>query len=159
MSSIPAALPMSFGVAPHLTVSNASAAIDFYCKALGATELDRNIEPNSGRITFARLSRFGTPLLLNDDFPEYMNGERRTPEAIGGSPIRLHLEVPDAIEAWDRAMAAGGIPTMPLKDQFWGQRYGQFRDPFGQLWSIGQTPGHVTQEELVPGAEASMQQN
>ena len=74
--------------------------------------------------------------MLNDDFPEYRGGP--APEA---GPVTLHLQVRDADAAVSRAIAAGASEVMPVADQFWGDRYGQIRDPFGQVWSIGASKG------------------
>jgi len=74
----------------------------------------------------------GGSLMLNDEFPEFMSAPATPP----GSLV-LHLQVPDADAAWDKATAAGGEERFPLKDQFWGDRYGQIQDPFGFTWSIG----------------------
>ena len=136
------------GLTPYLTVHDAAAAIDFYAAAFGATEIARHTVPDSGKIMHARLEVFGSLLMLADDFPEYMNGRSRTPEAIGGCPITLSLQVEDAEQAWSRALAAGATMTMPLKVQFWGDLYGQLRDPFGYTWSIGQTVAAIDEEKM-----------
>ena len=75
----------------------------------------------------------GGSLMLSDDFPEYHG------QVDAGSPIGvvIHLQVPDADAVWARALEAGAEVTMPLEDQFWGDRYGHLRDPFGHRWSIG----------------------
>ena len=61
-----------------------------------------------------------------------------TPEALGGSPVTLHLQLADVDAFWEKAVAAGAAITMELADQFWGDRYGQIIDPFGHQWSLGQ---------------------
>jgi PhnB protein len=102
----------------------------------------------------AHLKVLGMDLMLSDDFAEHM-GRSRTPEAFGGSPVTLHLHTDDVDTLWANALAAGAKVTMPLKDQFWGDRYGQFTDPFGHSWSAGQTIKKVSQEELEVGAKAA----
>jgi PhnB protein len=128
------------GVVPHLTIrdNRASEAIDFYTKAFGATESNRHMADDGKRILHAHLDLNGGPLMLNDDFPE-MGGGQGSPPPAG---VGLHLDVPDADAAWDRALAAGASVRFPLDNQFWGQRYGQVTDPFGHIWSIG---GPVTE--------------
>ena len=74
----------------------------------------------------------GRDVLLNDEFPEY-GGE----QDIAPKGVTLHLQVDDADEWWNRAILAGAVPVFPLADQFWGDRYGQLKDPFGHSWSIG----------------------
>jgi PhnB protein len=133
---------------PHLVVGNAASAIDFYKKAFGAVELARHLAPNSSLIMHAHLLINGGHLMLNDDFSSSMGGKSETPETLGGSPVTLHLQVEDADTTWNTAVAAGAIITMPLADQFWGDRYGQLRDPFGHKWSIGQTKRRLSEAEL-----------
>ena len=96
----------------------------------------------------ARMDVFGSTLMFADDFPEMMGGKPRTPQALGGTPVTLHLQVEDARAVWDQAIAAGATIVMPLKDQFWGERYGQFLDPFGHQWSVGQVFKTLSHEEI-----------
>lgn len=141
------------GLSPYLVVSDAAAAIEFYKQAFGAKEVARLTAPNSTRIMHARMDVFGSILMLADDFPEMMGGKPRTPEALGGTPVTLHLQVEDAKVIWDRVIAAGATAVMPLKDQFWGERYGQFLDPFGHQWSVGQVLKTLSLEEVEAAAK------
>jgi PhnB protein len=141
------------GLIPYITVSHAAAAIEFYKAAFGAEELSRHSAPGGDKIMHAHLIVHGSPLMLADDFPEYANGKGRTPEALGGSPVILALEVEDAQGSWDKALAAGATVRFPLEDQFWGERYGQVTDPFGHIWSIGQELREVSRDEAEKGAE------
>jgi PhnB protein len=145
---------MSF--VPHIVVSNAAAAIDFYKQAFGATEVARHVAPDSNKIMHAHLVINGGNLMLNDDFSEAMGHKPTTPDALGGTPVILHLQVDNADTAWANAVAAGAEVVFPLKDQFWGDRYGQLRDPFGHKWSIAQTVAKPTAEELEQGARESL---
>ncbi len=139
--------------APYLVVSNAAAAIDFYKKAFGAVELVRHPAPGTDKLMHAHLVVHGGHLMLSDDFSAKMGGRSQTPEALGGSPVTFHIHVDNADAAWDQAIAAGAEVTMPLADQFWGDRYGQLRDPFGHRWSIGQTKSTPSDAELEEGAK------
>ena len=122
------------GIAPHLTIPSrgGQAAIEFYTRAFGAVEVRRMLAEDGERLMHAALRINGGGLLLHDEFPE-MNGE----QDIAPKGVTLHLQVDDADEWWNRAILAGGVPVFPLADQFWGDRYGQLKDPFGHLWSIG----------------------
>ncbi|QVQ54632.1 VOC family protein [Spiractinospora alimapuensis] len=122
-------------VTPHLVVNGASGAIDFYVRAFGAEEVQR-VPTEDGRLMHAAITINGDTVMLMDDFPEARDGQRNDPQAIGGTPVLLHLEVPDVDAAWQRALDAGAKVTMPLEDQFWGERYGQLVDPFGHVWSL-----------------------
>ncbi len=143
------------GLTPYLVVSDAAAASDFYQRAFGATEIARHAAPGGKKLMHVRVTLFGSLLMFADDFPEMMGRKSRTPEALGGTPITLHLQVPDANAVWEKAVAAGATVTMPLKDQFWGDRYGQLLDPFGHQWSISQTLRQLSDEEVEAAAEES----
>jgi PhnB protein len=141
--------------APYLVVSNGAAAIDFYKNAFGAVELTRHVAPGTDKLMHAHLVIHGGHLMLCDDFSSMGQGKSETPQALGGSPVTFHLHVEDADAAWAQAVAAGAEVTMPLADQFWGDRYGQLRDPFGHKWSIGQTKGWPSEAEMEEGAKAA----
>jgi len=145
------------GLTPYLTVSDAKAAIEFYKNAFGAKEITRHSAPDGGKLMHVHLDINGSALYFADDFPEFMGGKSRTPQAFGGTPVTLHLHVENGQETWDRAIAAGVTVTMPFQEQFWGDLYGQFVDPFGHQWSIGQSVKSPTHEELEEGAEAAFE--
>lgn len=145
------------GLTPYLTVGDAKAAIEFYKEALGATEITRHGAPDSDKLMHVHLDINGSALFFSDDFPEFMGGKSNTPQALGGSPVTLHLQVENGQETWDRAIAAGATAIMPFKEQFWGDLYGQFSDPFGHKWSIGQSVKKPTEAELMEGAEAAFE--
>ncbi|MFM6852503.1 MAG: VOC family protein [Sphingopyxis sp.] len=132
------ALGPNRGVTPHLCVADGRAAdaITFYTAAFGAVEMARIPADDGKRLIHAHLVINGASIMLNDDFPEYSGGAYTPPGA-----ITLHLQVDDADSWFNRAVDAGCVITMPIGDQFWGDRYGQLRDPFGFTWSIGSTPG------------------
>lgn len=134
-------------VYPHLTVDDAAAAIDFYVKAFDAVEYGRLPAPD-GRLAHAALSINGTMVMLNDDFPEMADGKSLTPKALGGTPVTIHLQVADVDEKFQKAVDAGATVVAPLEDQFWGDRYGVVRDPFGHQWSLGQPVREVSREEM-----------
>lgn len=141
-------------LSPHITVSDAKAAIEFYKKAFGATELNRHAAPDGKRIMHAALDVNGGTLMLNDEFPEYTGGKSSTPEALGGTPVTLHLQVGDADTVFNQAVAAGAKVKFPLMDQFWGDRYGQVTDPFGHSWSIGSAKKKMTAAEVEEAAKS-----
>ncbi|MDX1870875.1 VOC family protein [Mycolicibacterium sp. 120266] len=140
-------------VTPHLVVDDAAAAIDFYVRAFGATELGRVPGPD-GRLVHAALTINGSTVMLNDDFPEYNDGKAQNPNALGGSPVTIHLTVTDVEAKFAKAVEAGAQVVMPLEDQFWGDRYGMVRDPFGHQWSLGQPVREVSPEEIVQAMQS-----
>lgn len=135
-------------VAPYLTVSAASAAIEFYKKAFGAVEVSRMPMPEGGKLMHAAITVNGGLIMLSDDFPEYNDGKSNTPEKFGGSPVTIHLELPDVDAVWKQAIDAGATIAMPLEDQFWGARFGQLTDPFGHSWSLATTTSNPTEGEM-----------
>jgi len=140
--------------APYLVVSSAAAAIDFYKNAFGAVELVRHAAPGTDKLMHAHLVIHGGHVMLSDDFSAQMGGKSETPQALGGSPVTFHIHTDNADAVWAEAVAAGAETIMPLADQFWGDRYGQLRDPFGHKWSVGQTLRKPSEQELEQGAKA-----
>jgi PhnB protein len=122
------------GITPHLGIADgrAAEAIDFYVKAFGAEEAMRMPADDGKRLMHAHVRINGGSLMMHDDFPEYTGGPMAAP-----SGVTLHLQVDDADRWFGRATAAGATVVMPLGDQFWGDRYGVVKDPFGHSWSIG----------------------
>lgn len=122
------------GVTPHLTIPSkgGQAALEFYARALGAEELDRKYAEDGERIIHGHLKINGASVMLNDEFPEYHGASNTRPAG-----VTLHLQVEDPDAWWARALGAGAEPIMAMEVQFWGDRYGQIRDPFGHVWSIG----------------------
>jgi PhnB protein len=122
------------GVTPHLTIRDerAAEAVEFYKVAFGAEEAMRMAADDGKRLMHVHLKINGGSVMMNDDFPEYRGGP--SPEPAG---VTLHLQVDDADRWFERAVAAGAQVDMPLANQFWGDRYGQIKDPFGHSWSIG----------------------
>ena len=126
--------PTPIGLFAYLTIPSrgGQAAVEFYRAAFGAEEVFRNLADDGERLLHSRLKINGGLIMLSDEFPEY--GGDADIKPVG---VALHLQVDDADEWWNRAIVAGGIPVMPLADQFWGDRYGRLTDPFGHTWSIG----------------------
>lgn len=141
-------------ITPYLSVKGAAAAIEFYEKAFGATELFRLNQPD-GRIGHATIDIGGAKVYLADEFPET---GFKSPESLGGSPVLIHVDVPDVDEAARRAVAAGATVVRPVADQFYGARAGQFRDPFGYTWHLSTRKEDVSPEEMRRRAAASEQQ-
>lgn len=103
-----------------------------------------------GKLIHASLDINGTMVMLNDDFPEMSEGKSMTPTSLGGSPVTLHLQFAHDVDArFTRAIDAGATVIAALEDQFWGDRYGVVRDPFGHLWSMAQTVREVDMAEIA----------
>ncbi|MCW5936913.1 MAG: VOC family protein [Fimbriimonadaceae bacterium] len=119
---------------PYLVVDDAMAAIDFYQKALGAQVVDV-MKGEDGKVMNAQLKVGDSMLMLNDEYPDY---GALGPKHYSGSSVTIHISSKAVDADFQRAVDAGATVTMPLEDQFWGDRYGQFIDPFGHKWSMGQ---------------------
>ena len=140
------AIPPGFHtLTPHLEVRGAARAIEFYKAAFGAREVFRSVGPDGRLIMHAQLQIGDSMLLVHDEFAE---GGGESPDSLEGSAVTLHLYVEDADAAFTRAVKAGATVEMPLGDMFWGDRYGQVKDPFGHRWSIGHKIEDLTPTQM-----------
>lgn len=131
-------------VYPYLHVRGAAEAIAFYQRAFGAHELFRLTEPG-GRIGHAEIKIGPVTVMIADEYPEYgIQG----PQALGGTSVAMHLHVDNVDALMQQAVEAGGTITRELTDQFYGERSGVVRDPFGHEWLLGQQIEDVSPEEM-----------
>jgi PhnB protein len=133
-------------VTPYLQVDGASAAIDFYTHVLGATERARMPGDTPDRVGHAELQLGDSIIMLADEFPDlgFLG-----PRTIGGSPVTIHVYVEDVDAVVERARQAGARVLEEPTEQFYGDRSGQFEDPFGHRWNIASHVEDVTPEEMV----------
>lgn len=134
-------------VIPHLTVSDAHAAMKFYEAAFGAERGPVALTPN-GKVMHAEVRIGSSVIYVNDPFGP----------PVAPANIVLHVWSADVNALWDRAVAAGAEVVMPLSDQFWGDRYGHLKDPFGYTWSLAQHVEDVSPEEMAKRSEAMFSQ-
>jgi uncharacterized glyoxalase superfamily protein PhnB len=132
---------------PHLVCAGAADAIDFYKRAFNAVEEARMPGPG-GKLIHAAVKIGDSTLMLVDENPEW---GALGPKALKGSPVTIHLYVPDVDATVAQAVAAGAKVTMPVADMFWGDRYGQLEDPFGHRWSVATHTRDLTSEEILEG--------
>lgn len=137
-------------VMPYLAVDGASVAIDFYKEVFGATERMRMPAPGD-KIGHAEIAIGEAVIMLADHFPEVGN---RTPKALGGSPVMLMVYVDDVDAVFAKALAAGATQERAPEDQFYGDRGGQFVDPFGHQWFVATHIEDVSEEEMARRAAA-----
>ena len=128
----------------YLTVHDAKAAIDFYSRAFGAKEKFRLTEPG-GRIGHAQLDFGGTTVLLAEEYPEL---DALGPLSRGGTTVRMHLHVDDCDAVIAQAETCGAEVIRPAQDQFYGERSGNIRDPFGHVWLVGHALEELPPEEM-----------
>jgi PhnB protein len=139
-------------VTPHLVIKGAAKAIDFYTRAFGARERYRMPAPG-GMIGHAELQIGDSLVYLADEWPQ---GASRSPQSLKGSSVVIHLYVPDVDAAFQRALGAGASVAQPLMDMFWGDRFGQVRDPFGHLWSLATHKEDLSPEEMARRGQEAM---
>ena len=137
-------------VTPYLIFDGAGGAIEFYKRALGASEVLRLDDP-SGRIHHAEIKIGDSCIMLADEHPEL---QALSPKTIGGSPVSLHVYVEDVDAAVDRAVKAGAKLVRPVADQFYGDRTGGVEDPFGYRWFIATHKEDLTIDEIRRRAAA-----
>jgi PhnB protein len=139
-------------VIPYLSVDGAGAAIDFYLTVFGAHERARMPGPD-GKIGHAELEIGDSVIMLADVFPE-MGGQ--TPGSLGGTPITMMVYVEDVDAVFERAIQAGAKETRPVENQFYGDRAGEFADPFGHKWFVASRVEDIPSEEMARRAAAAM---
>ena len=130
---------------PYLRVRDGAKAIEFYKRAFGAEEITRMAGPDGKGVMHAELRIGDSPVMLGEEMKEW---GALCPESLGGTGSGIHMYVPAVDAAMARAEAAGGKVTMPVADQFWGDRYGKLKDPFGHEWSLATHKEDPTPEEM-----------
>jgi PhnB protein len=141
-------------VTPYLIVKGAARALEFYKKAFNAQELFR-LEGPGGSVGHAEIQIGDSRIMLADEFPDM---GARSPDTIGGSPVGLCLYVEEVDALFKQAIDAGGKQERPVADQFYGDRSGTLRDPFGHQWTIATHKEDVSPEEMKRRMDAAMKQ-
>ncbi len=130
---------------PYLIVDGAARALGWYTEAFGAREIMRVSAPGGTTIGHAEIEIGDSRVMLADESPDM---GAKAPGAFGGSPVSLHLYVPDVDATMAKAVAAGATVKNRPEDKFYGDRQGSLRDPFGHLWHISTHVEDVTAEEI-----------
>ncbi len=139
---------------PYLCFQDTPAAIEFYKKVFGATEVMRLVGPGT-KIGHAEIRIGNSTIYLSDEFPDY---GALSPQALGGSPVKMNLSVDNVDAVAARAVAAGAKEIRPVEDQFYGERSGQFADPFGYVWNISTTKEEMSGAEMQKRMDALMKE-
>jgi PhnB protein len=139
-------------VTPYLAVDGADAAIRFYATVFDAKERMRIPAPE-GRIGHAELQLGDSVIMLSDEYPDM---GVRGPKSLGGSPVTISVYVQDVDQTFDRAIKAGATSVRPVADQFYGDRSGQFDDPFGHRWNVATHIEDVSPDEMARRAAKMM---
>ncbi len=132
-------------VTPTLTCTPCADAIDFYQRAFGAEEIGPRMAGPDGVVAHAELRIGDSVVMLADEWPD---GPTQSPTTLGGSTAALFVYTDDVDALWDRAVAAGAEVVYPLELQFYGDKGGRVRDPFGHTWGLAQHVEDVSDEEM-----------
>ena len=138
-------------VTPYLVIGGAAKAIEFYKKAFGAKEVSRQPMPD-GTLMHAMIQIGDSMIMMSDEFP---GGDSKSPTSAGATTANLHIYSKDVDKLWNQAVNAGAKPTLPLDNQFWGERYGKLQDPFGHIWSVS-TVVKMSESEKEAKRQAAM---
>ena len=132
-------------VTPYLSVAGAAAAVEFYTQVFGAVERMRMPGPGD-TIGHCELQLGPSVIMLADEAPDI---GFRSPKALGGTPVIISVYVQDVDSVFSRAVQAGATVLREVEDQFYGDRSGQFEDPFGHRWSVATHIEDVAPEEMA----------
>jgi PhnB protein len=124
-------------ITPYLTVKGAAAALDFYQKAFGASDIFSHPADDGKRLLHARMTINGGVVMLSDEFPEHGGTPAPTREKPTSVAISVLFDTPAEVDAmFVRAVAAGANGWMEPEDMFWGDRFAMVDDPFGHRWML-----------------------
>lgn len=150
------AIPEGFHtLTPSIVVRDAPSAIEFYKRAFNADVLNIFYGPDNKSIMNAELKIGDSIIMLGDEYPEF---NALSPLSIGGTSSTIHIFCEDVDDWFNRAVDAGAEVVMPLNDQFWGDRYGILKDPFGHRWSLATHIKDLTEEEMIEAGKAAFAQ-
>lgn len=141
-------------VTPSLVCTPCSAAIDFYVAAFGAVEIEPRMTGPDGTVGHAEIRIGDSVIMLGDEWPD---GPTQSPTTLGGSTAALFIYTDDVDGLWQRAIDAGAEVVFPLEMQFYGDKSGRVRDPFGHTWGLGQRVEEVSKDEMEKRMDAFWQ--
>ena len=135
-------------ITPRLVVRDGGAAIEFYREAFGAVERSERFADPDGRLIHAEIQIGDAVVMITEEGTDG-GSPVRSPESVQGAVTAIMATYWENVDAaWERALAAGAEVIFPLADQFYGERGGRLRDPFGQQWMMSQRTEELTAEEL-----------
>ena len=147
-------IPQGFhSVTPHMVIKNAGEAMDFYVKALGAVEISRFEMPGMGLLAHGLLKIGDSFVMVADEFPpEFGCPDAFSPATAKGTTIALQIYTEDVDALYQRAIDAGCESIFEPMDAFWGDRYGQVRDPYGHHWAMATHIKDMNAQEIAEAA-------
>jgi PhnB protein len=138
---------------PHLIVSDGPGALEFYKEVFGGADGHNMMSRDGARLMHGEVVFDGHMLYVSDWFAPSDGGTLSSPEKLGGTCVRITVNVDDADSVMERAVARGSRIIMPVQDMFWGARYGKFDDPYGHQWGVNQQLKKTTAEETEANAK------
>ena len=138
---------------PHLIVNNGLEALEFYKQVFGAVDGHNMMAPDGKRLMHGEIELDGHKLFVSDWFAPSDGGSLDLPERLGGTCVRITIDVDDSDAVVERAVALGSVVRMPVQDMFWGARYGKFVDPYGHEWGVNQQQQVMTEDETEAEAK------
>ena len=146
------AIPAGFrSVTPYLSIEGAAEALEWYKKAFNAKELNRQTMPD-GRIMHARIRIGDSLVMMSDAMP---GSSIQSPKSLGATTATMHIYTKGVDKMFRQTVDAGAKVLMPLDNQFWGERYGQVKDPFGHSWSMSMQV-EMSKQEMKERQEKAM---
>jgi PhnB protein len=139
-------------ITPEIFVDDGLGALEFYKLAFGALERSRMMSQDGKKLLHGQIEIRGHRLFVCDEFSASEGGTCRCPRTLGGTGVRIMLEVDDADRAFQQAVAAGAKVMIPVANMFWGARYGKLIDPYGHEWGINQQVDQLTEAQEAEGA-------
>lgn len=133
-------------VTPYLIVEGAAEAIDFYSSVFGAAQRGERMEGPDGRVGHAEFTIGDAVVMIADAHPDTGHLD---PKAVGGSPVTLMVYVEDVDAVFAAATERGARELRPVEDQFYGDRSGEFEDPFGHRWNVATHVEDIEPEEMA----------
>ncbi|MFG3343249.1 VOC family protein [Glycomyces sp. NPDC048151] len=141
-------------VTPYLHVVGAADALEFYRNVFGATERGGRMEGPDGTVMHAEIEIGSSLIMVADEFPDM---DAYAPGHFGGTPVSIHVYVEDAEATFAAALAAGATSLNDVADQFYGDRIGTFKDPWGHKWHVSSRVEEVSEEEMRKRMAAQQQ--
>ena len=137
-------------ITPYMSQKDATKAIEWYKKALGAEVVCVMPGPGGAGVAHAEIKIGDSHLMMSD---QCAGQWVKAPAAVNATTVGIHLYVPDCDAVFKRAVDAGAETVMPLMDMFWGDRFGKFKDPFGHEWGVATHKEDVPPDQMAKRAE------
>ena len=153
-NDVKAQVPGYHTVTPYMALRDCAAAIEFYRRAFGAEKV-MQLDMADGKIAHAEIRIGDSMIMLSEENEQWGN---KSPATLGGSPMFLMIYVPDVDAAFNKAIAAGATEVRPVADQFYGDRSGTLKDPYGYQWTLSTHIEDLSQEEVQRRMEAEFSQ-